>query len=129
MYKKLVTKLVHKDKTTYYWNKINKSLSCKQLFSVANQLLGNRKTSLPTVFPLTDLPKHFPNFFKNNIETIRNKLDVLSSNPPACTELSFHGRPLTHFRPVSVTEDFVRCCIQQLLGIWCFPICLQVCSS
>ena len=43
------------------------------------------------------------------METIRNKLDVLSSNPPACTELSFHGRPLTHFRPV--TEDFVRCTI------------------
>ena len=107
MYKKLVTKLVHKDKTTYYWNKINKSLSCKQLFSVANQLLGNKKPSpLPTVFPLTDLPKHFPNFFKNNIETIRNKLDVLSSNPPACTELSFHGRPIVQFRPV--TDDRVR---------------------
>ena len=29
----------------------------------------------------------------DKIETIRNKLDVLSSNPPACTELSFHGRP------------------------------------
>ena len=74
---------------------------------MANQLLGNKKPSpLPTVFPLIDLPKRFLDFFKDKIETIRNKLDVLSSNPPACTELSFHGRPLTHFRPV--TEDFVR---------------------
>ena len=105
--KKLVTKLVHKAKTTYYCNKIKESLSCKQLFSVANQLLGNKKPSpLPTVFPLVDLPKCFLDFFKDKIETIRNKLDVISSNPPACTELSFHGRPLTHFRPV--TEDFVR---------------------
>ena len=30
--KKLVTKLVHKAKTTYYCNKIKESLSCKQLF-------------------------------------------------------------------------------------------------
>ena len=105
--KKLVTKLVHKAKTTYYCNKIKESQSCKQLFSVANQLLGNKKPSpLPTVFPLIDLPKRFLDFFKDKIETIRNKLDVLPSNPPACTELSFHGRPLTHFRPV--TEDFVR---------------------
>ena len=43
---------------------------------------------------------------KDKIETIRNKFDVLSSNSPTCTEFSFHGRPLTHFRPV--TEDFVR---------------------
>ena len=106
--KRLVTKLVHKAKTTYYWcNKIKESLSCKQLFSVANQLLGNKKPSpLPTVFPLIDLPKRFLDFFKDKIETIRNKLDILSSNLPACTELSFHGRPLTHFR--HVTEDFVR---------------------
>ena len=105
--KKLVTKLVHKAKSTYYCNKIKESLSCKQLFSVANQLLGNKKPSpLPTVFPLIDLPKRFLDFFKDKIKTIRNKLDVLSSNPPACTELSFRGRPLTHFRPV--TEDFVR---------------------
>ena len=91
---KLVTRLVHKAKATYYCNKINESLSCKQLFSVANQLLGNKKPSpLPTVFPLIDLPKHFLDFFKDKIETIRKKLDVLSSNPPACTELSFHGRP------------------------------------
>ena len=107
MQNKLVTKLVHKARTTYYCNKINESLSCKQLFSVANQLLGNKKLSpLPTAFPLIDLPKRFLDFFKDMIETIRNKLDVLSSNPPVCTELSFHGRPLTHFRPV--TEDFVR---------------------
>ena len=74
---------------------------------MANQLLGNKKPSpLPTVFPLIDLPKRFLDFFKDKTETIRNKLDVFSSNPPACTEFSFHGRPLTHFRPV--TEDFVR---------------------
>ena len=107
MQNKLVTKLVHKAKTTYYYNKINDSLSCKLLFSVANQLLRNKKPSpLPTVFPLIDLPKRFLDFFKDKIQTIRIKLDVLSANPPACTELSFHGRPLTHFRPV--TEDFVR---------------------
>ena len=57
-------------------------------------------------FPLIDLPKRFLDFFKDKIETIRNKLDVPSANRPACTEFSFHGRPLTHFRPV--TEDFVR---------------------
>ena len=128
---------------------------------MANQLLGNKKQSpLPTVFPLIDLPKRFLDLFKNKTETIRNKLDVLSSSPPACTELSFHGRSLTHFRPV--TEDFVRrtilsspsktCeldalptpllleCLYSLLPcisavfnnslvFWCFPVCLQVCSS
>ena len=158
--KKLVTKLVHKAKTTYYCNKIKESLSCKQLFSVANQLLGNKKPSpLPTVFPLIDLPKRFLDFFKYKIETIRNKLDVLSSNPPACTELSFHGRPhsfqtcnrrlcQTHHTQLTFKNMWTwcvsypsvtwmpwlfatlhYCCIQQLLGIWCFPICLQVCSS
>ena len=74
---------------------------------MANQLLWNKKPpTLPTVFPLIGHPKRFLDFFKNRIETIRNKLDVFSSNPPACTGLSFHGRPLTHFRPV--TEDFIR---------------------
>ena len=74
---------------------------------MTNQLLGNIKSSpLPTVFPLIDLPKRFLDFFKDKMETIRNKLDVLSSNPPACTEFSFHGIPLTHF--THVTEDFVR---------------------
>ena len=91
----------------YYCNKINESLSCKQLFSVANRLLGNKKPSpRPTVFPLIDLPKRFLDFFKNKIETIGNKLDVLSSSPPVCTELYFHGRPLIHFRPL--TKDYVR---------------------
>ena len=97
--KTLVTKLVHKAQTTYYCNKISESLSCIQLFSVANQLLGNKKPSpLPSVFPLIDLPKRFLDFFKDKNETIRNKLDVLSSNPPACTKLSLHGRPLTSFQ-------------------------------
>ena len=63
-------------------------------------------SSLPTVFPLTDLPKRFLDIFKNKIETIRNKFDVLLSNPPASTELSFYGRHLVQFSPV--TEDFVR---------------------
>ena len=101
---KLVTKLIHKAKTTYYCNKINESLSCKQLFNVANQLLGNKKPSpLLSVFPLIDLPKRFLDFFKDKNETIRNKLDVLSSNPPACTKLSLHGRPLTYFRLIPRT--------------------------
>ena len=48
--KKLVTRLVHKAKTTYCCNKIKESLSCKHLFSVANQLLGNKKPSpLPSL--------------------------------------------------------------------------------
>ena len=60
-------RLVHKTKTTYYCNRINESLSCKQLFSVANQLLGNKKPSpLPTVFPLIDLPKRFSTFSKQD---------------------------------------------------------------
>ena len=62
--------------------------------------------SVEMLSPKRFLPKGFLNFFKDKIETIRNKLDVLSSNPPACIELSFHGRPITHFRPL--TEDFVR---------------------
>ena len=35
--------------------------------------------------------------------------------------------PFCYLKALTVTLCY--CCIQQLLGIWCFPICLQVCST
>ena len=42
--KKCVTKLVHAANTSYFGSKIRESLSCKQMFNITNQLLGNKKT-------------------------------------------------------------------------------------
>ena len=52
-----------------------------------------------------------------NYHCIRNKLHILLSNLPASTELSFNGRSLTQFRPV--TEDTVRCTILGSLSKTC----------
>ena len=52
-----------------------------------------------------------------NYHCIRNKLDILLSNLPASTELSFNGRSLTQFRPV--TEFTVRCTILGSLSKTC----------
>ena len=52
-----------------------------------------------------------------NYHCIRNKLHILLSNLPASTEISFNGRSLTQFRPV--TEDTVRCTILGSLSKMC----------
>ena len=76
------------------------SLICLHFFVPSKQLSCFTALVLFTCFFLLFF------FFKSIITTIRNSLDVLSSYAPASTELTFHGRSISHFRPV--TEGFVR---------------------
>ena len=79
--KRLVAKIVHKAKTAFYENKIIKAVrSPRQLFSLADKLLGrpDKRSPLPTTFPLHDLPDVFNNFFIDKIHKIRTELDQAS---------------------------------------------------
>ena len=106
--KKTVTKLVHKAKSSYYCNRVKETLSCRELFSVTKHLLRNKKPPLIlTVLPLVNLQERFLDFFfKSDIETIRNTLDVRLTDAHVSAYTSFYGERFTHFRPVTI--DFVH---------------------
>ena len=81
--KRLVASIVHKAKTAFYENKIIKAIrSPRKLFNLADKLLGrpDKRSPLPTTFPLHDLPDVFNNFFTDKIHKIRTELDQASSS-------------------------------------------------
>ena len=105
--KRFVSELVHAAKTSFFSAKIAKRTSCKQLFSICNQLLGKNKPSiLPTIYSASELPSRFLDFFQGKISSLRNNLDQQSCPPPAVTERCFQGVPFSSFHHVS--EDIVR---------------------
>ncbi len=108
--KRLVIKIILKAKTSYISDRITRTCSCKQLFSITNRLFATKnKSVLPTVFPQNELPQCFLHFFHNKIQSIRNNLDKQSLLSFNDAEHCFHGRPLSSFTPV--TEEIVKCTI------------------
>lgn len=105
--KRFVSELVHAAKTSFFSAKIAERPSCKQLFSVCNQLLGKNKPSLlPTNYSASELPSRFLDFFQGKISTLRANLDQQSCPAPAVTERCFRGVPFLAFHNVS--EDIVK---------------------
>ena len=85
---------------------ITEAKSTKELYHITNSTSARTKcTQIPTIFPLSDLPNLFSEFFQNKISKIRSDLD---SQPCASHPLGkpFSGVPLLSFMPVS--EKTVR---------------------
>ena len=112
--KKKVTKIVHDAKSAYYSSQVQSSVTSKQLFNVCNRLSGKVKESLlPTVYPVTQLPQIFCDYFTKKVSDIRAHLDCNDSVPPVNVDDSSHVCSTTFdaFQPVS--EEEVRKVILQ----------------
>ena len=96
--------------SVFYSTKIAAAASNKELYSITNKLAAKTKCSLlPTIFPQSDLPNIFSEFFLNKIVKILNKFGPQSSVPSLGKR--FTGNPLTCFQPVS--ENTVRKSVQR----------------
>ena len=87
----------------FYCNEMKSCHSSKQIFSIANGLLGKNKSSpLPTNVPPQDLPQFFCDFFTNKIKCLRDDLDQRLSMSPSFD--IYDGPFLSSFQPVSANE-------------------------
>ena len=101
-----VTKIVHNAKSEYFSSKIAKCTNCKQLFNVADKLLGkNVALPLPTTVSVECLPKLFSSFFHDKVAKIRENLDSETSTHELPSSYSHHVEyqhtPFTSFKPVT----------------------------
>ena len=95
--------------SVFYSTKIAAAASNKELYSITNKLAAKTKCSLlPTIFPQSDLPHIFSDFFLNKIVKIRSEFGPQSPLPSSGKR--FTGNPLTFFEPV--TENTVRKFVQ-----------------
>ena len=102
-----VTDIVHRAKSAFFSSKILACTTAKQLFSVANNILGKVNTSpLPTKYSVHELPQKFADFFTSKIILIRQKLDSTVVSPVYVTDRVYSGPGLHVFEPV--TEEFVK---------------------
>jgi hypothetical protein len=70
-----VNNIIEKAKRSYILSQVQAVKTCKDLFSITDNLLGKQKTSrLPSGSP-NDLCVKFSNFFNDKIHKNRNVLD------------------------------------------------------
>ena len=101
-----VTKIVHNAKSEYFSSKIAKCTNCKQLFNVADKLLGrNIALPLPTSVSVECLPKLFSTFFHDKVAKIREHLDSGTTThelpSPYSHDVEYQHTPFTSFEPVT----------------------------
>ena len=102
-----MTDIVHRAKSAFFSSKILVCTTAKQLFSVANNILGKVNTSpLPTEYSVHEHPQKFADFFTSKIILIRQKLDSAVVPPVYVTDRVSSGPSLHVFEPV--TEEFVN---------------------
>ena len=102
-----VTDIVHRAKSAFFSTQILACTTSKQLFGVANNILGKVNTSpLPTMYPVHELPQKFADFFASKIALIRSKIDSAVVSPVCVPERVYGGPSLHAFEPV--TEEFVK---------------------
>ena len=90
-------------KSTYYKVKFQCVKSCKELYSLKNELFGKtNEPSLPCNTNKSELPELFSSFFSSKVIGIRNSLDnvPVSQN----SDVVFDGTVLDSFVPVTETE-------------------------
>ena len=93
-------KFVREKSIKYYSDEMNSCRTSKQIFSVADGLLGRKASSpLPTNIPIHELPQTFCDFFTDKIKVIRNDLDSRSTPPP--TFGVYNGPKLCEFQLVT----------------------------
>lgn len=94
--------LIQNLKRNYYVSKFNNVKTCKELFSITDQLLGKRNSpSLPRGND-GDVCSDFSKFFHEKIIKIRNDIDEIDSNPP--TYETFKGNGFVAFDEMSENE-------------------------
>jgi hypothetical protein len=102
-----VTDIVHRAKSAFFSSQILACTTTKQLFGVANNILGKVSTSpLPTVFSVHELPQKFADYFTSKIALIREKLDSVVVSPDCVPDRVYSGPVFHAFEPV--TEEFVK---------------------
>ena len=86
--KQSVSKLVNRAKAMFYHRKISSASSSKELYKITDSLMAKSKAKhLTTLYPLTDLPHMFSNFFHEKIIKIRRELDsMIVTTPPPQTD-------------------------------------------
>ena len=104
--KHAVTKLVHKAKSVFLRDEISNCDTAKTLFNVCGRLTGRSKMSpLPTLYPTSQQPKLFCDYFLRKVAQIRSELDSVPPSPATFPDTTCdHVFPT--FQPVS--EDEVR---------------------
>ena len=114
LYKKAkhhVSKIVQKAKMQFFNTKISSSTSSKELYQLTNKLLAKPKSAhLPTLYPTSDLPGLFSNFFVDKIEKLRSQLRSQTVTSPSPSH-PFTPATFSTFQPVS--ESDVKKCILQ----------------
>ncbi|KAK7096607.1 hypothetical protein V1264_005883 [Littorina saxatilis] len=122
--KNVVTKIVHSAKTLFLQTQIATCSSSKKLFDICNRLTGRTKVSpLPTVFPVSELPDVFSDFFIQKVADIRSELDTLAVNSaapthvdasPACTFLAFQKVSAKDLREIILKSKPTTCPLDAL---------------
>ena len=100
-----VTKIVHNAKSKYFSSKIAICTNCKQLFNVADKLLGrNIALPLPSSVSVECLPKLFSTFFHDKVAKIREHLDSGTTHglpSPYSHNVEHQHISFTPFEPVT----------------------------
>eukprot|EP00745_Piridium_sociabile_P009529 TRINITY_DN16690_c0_g1_i3.p1 TRINITY_DN16690_c0_g1~~TRINITY_DN16690_c0_g1_i3.p1 ORF type:complete len:236 (+),score=30.68 TRINITY_DN16690_c0_g1_i3:126-833(+) len=105
--KRAVTALVYKATSAFIRSQIAESDSSRQLFDICGRLCGRTKCSpLPTLYPLSQLPDVFCEYFMNKVATIRSELDQLPSHCDLnSTDIYDESVPsFSEFNPVSESD-------------------------
>ena len=100
-----VTKIARNAKSEYFSLKIAKCVNCKQLFNVADKLLGrNMALPLATSVSMECLPGLFSAFFHDKVVKIREHLDGGTTHElpsPYSHDVECEHTPFASFKPVT----------------------------
>ena len=103
--KRIVTAIAENAKTVFFSARIAASSTSKELFNLTDMLMARaRSTSIPTVFPKSQLPSLFASYFNSKVNTIRDQLDSQPSFLTPYVETPFNDTSLFSFKPVNCEE-------------------------
>jgi hypothetical protein len=93
-----ITQLVDSAKTMYYSAKVAAASSCKELFSVANSLVGKVMTSpLPANIQPQQMAQDFSDFFTSKVQLIRDTIDSQVTTGSGDPVGQYQGNTLSNF--------------------------------
>ena len=99
-----ISYLLSKEKSTFYSVKMSTSSTVKELYNVANNLLGEiTSTALPSAYRTDQLPQVFSDFFVSKGRQIRDSIGSQVVQPPShnLRDRHFSGTPLCGFERVT----------------------------
>ena len=106
-----ISHLVSDAKSTFYNFKVSTRSTVKELYRLANNLLGKcTSTPLPSVYPTDQLPQVFPDFFVNKVQQVPDSIARQVVHPPlhSVCERCFPGTHLCGFETVT-QEPVLKC--------------------